>query len=68
MKRKRFSVEQIMVIVKQAEMGLPAADVYTRECRAIEAGQSLKGHYVVRVLQQIGQERWSAPRSVLRQC
>jgi hypothetical protein len=31
--------------------------VYTRECLAIEVGQSLKGHDVVRVLQQISQQR-----------
>ncbi len=27
MKRKRFSVEQIVAIVKQAEMGLPVAEL-----------------------------------------
>lgn len=27
MKRKRFSVEQIVVVLKQAELGLPVADV-----------------------------------------
>jgi len=32
-------------------------DVYTRECSAIEVGQTLKGHDVVRVLQQIANER-----------
>jgi putative transposase len=32
-------------------------DVFTRECLAIEVGQSLKGHDVVRVLQRISQER-----------
>jgi putative transposase len=26
MKRKRFSVEQIVAVVKQAELGLPVAD------------------------------------------
>jgi len=36
---------------------LTVVDVYTRECLAIEVGQSLKGHDVVRVLQQISQER-----------
>ncbi len=36
---------------------LTVVDVYTRECLAIEVGQSLKGHDVVCVLQQISQER-----------
>ena len=27
MKRKRFSVEQIVAVVKQAELGLPVADL-----------------------------------------
>jgi putative transposase len=27
MKRKRFSVEQIVVVLKQAELGMPVADV-----------------------------------------
>jgi len=36
---------------------LNVVDVYTRECLAIEVGQSLKGHDVVRVLQQISQQR-----------
>ena len=36
---------------------LTVVDVYTRECLAIEVGQSLKGHDVVRVLQQIADER-----------
>src|ERR1700758_4692842 len=40
---------------------LTVVDVYTRECLAIEVGQSLKGHDVVRVLQQIREER-GAPR------
>ena len=30
MKRKRFSVEQIVAIVKQAEMGLPVAELIRR--------------------------------------
>ena len=37
--------------------GLTIVDVYTRECLAIEVGQSLKGSDVVRVLQQISRER-----------
>jgi putative transposase len=36
---------------------LTVVDVYTRECLAIEVGQSLKGHDVVRVLQRISQQR-----------
>ena len=36
---------------------LTIVDVYTRECMAIEVDQSLKGSDVVRVLQQISQER-----------
>jgi putative transposase len=30
MKRKRFSVEQIVAVVKQAEMGLPVAELIRR--------------------------------------
>lgn len=36
---------------------LTVVDVYTRECVAIEVGQSLKGHDVVRVLQRSSQQR-----------
>jgi putative transposase len=36
---------------------LTVVDVFTRECLAIEVGQHLKGHDVIRVLQQINQER-----------
>jgi putative transposase len=32
MKRKRFSVEQIVAIVKQAEMGMPVAKLIRRVC------------------------------------
>jgi len=32
-------------------------DAHTRECSAIEVGQTLKGHEVVRMLQQIADER-----------
>ena len=41
---------------------LIVADVYTRECLAIEPGQSLKGEDVVRVLQRIQQERGTPTR------
>lgn len=71
MKRKRFSVEQIVAVLKQAEMGIPVAeladgrrfraltvvDVFTRESLAIEVGQSLKGEDVVRVLSRISLQR-----------
>ena len=40
---------------------LTMVDVYTRECLAIEAGQSLKGEDVVRVLNRIGVRR-GAPK------
>jgi putative transposase len=36
---------------------LTVVDIYTRECLAIEVGQSLKGHDVVRVLQQVSRQR-----------
>jgi hypothetical protein len=36
---------------------LTVVDVFTRECLAIEVGQHLKGHDVIRVLQQINEER-----------
>lgn len=36
---------------------LTGVDVYTRECLAIEGGRSLNGYDVVRVLQQIANER-----------
>jgi len=36
---------------------LTVVDVYTRECLAIEVGQSLKGPDVVRVLQRISEQR-----------
>jgi putative transposase len=40
---------------------LTVVDVYTRECLAIEAGQSLKGEDVVRVLNRVGVRR-GAPK------
>jgi hypothetical protein len=36
MKRKRFSVEQIVAVLKQAELGLPVASDTTR-CSATNA-------------------------------
>ena len=30
MKRKRFSVEQIVAVLKQAELGMPMADIIRR--------------------------------------
>ncbi len=41
---------------------LTVVDVYTRESLAIEAGQSLRGEDVVRVLQRIQQERGGPKR------
>ncbi len=33
MKRKRFSVEQIVAVLKQAEMGAPRSDPSSGDCR-----------------------------------
>lgn len=42
---------------------LPVVDLFTRECLAIEVGQSLKGEDVVRVLTAISYER-GVPRTI----
>ena len=42
---------------------LTVVDLYTRECLAIEVGQSLRGEDVVRVLNEVAQER-GLPRAV----
>ena len=46
---------------------LTVVDVYTRESLAIEAGQSLRGEDVVRVLQSLQKDRGGPEEVVLRQ-
>ncbi len=45
MKRKRFSVEQIVAIVKQAEMGLPVAELIRRVGISEQTFYRWKKHY-----------------------
>jgi putative transposase len=42
---------------------LTVVDIFTKECLAIEVGQSLKGEHVVAVLKRIASER-GAPRAI----
>lgn len=42
---------------------LTVLDVFTKECLAIEPGQSLKGEHVVPVLKRIGAQR-GTPKSI----
>jgi putative transposase len=77
-KKKRFAVEQIVVILKQAELGIPIAelirqvgmairvlsvvDAYTRECLALEVDTGLASRRVTRVLEQIIAQRGQPAR------
>jgi putative transposase len=45
MKRKRFSVEQIVTIVKQAEMGMPVAELIRRVGISEQTFYRWKKHY-----------------------
>ena len=45
MKRKRFSVEQITAIVKQAEMGMPIAELIRRVGISEQTFYRWKKHY-----------------------
>jgi len=62
MKRKRFSVEQIVAIVKQAEMGLPVAELIRRVGISEQTFYRWKKHYTglevdqVRLLKQLQDE------------
>ena len=62
MKRKRFSVEQIVVIVKQAEMGMPVAELIRRVCISEQTFYRWKKQYSnlevhqVRQLKQVQDE------------
>ncbi len=47
MKRKRFSVEQIVAVVKQAEMGLPVSNLI------LQVAQSRRGCSAGRVIKKI---------------
>ena len=38
MKRKRFSVEQIVAVLKQAELGMPVADLILQDIAAKKWG------------------------------
>jgi len=62
MKRKRFSVEQIVGILKQAEVGVPVAEVIRKACIAEQTFYRWKKQYVglevdqVRQLKQLQEE------------
>ena len=62
MKRKRFSVEQIVTIVKQAEMGMPVAELIRRVGISEQTFYRWKKHYSnlevdqVRQLEQLQDE------------
>ena len=45
MKRKRFSVEQIVTIVKQAELGMPVAELIRRVGISEQTFYRWKKHY-----------------------
>jgi putative transposase len=62
MKRKRFSVEQIVGILKQAEVGVPVAEVIRKAGIAEQTFYRWKKQYVglevdqVRLLKQVQEE------------
>jgi len=55
MKRKRFSVEQIVAIVKQAEMGLPVAELIRRVGISEQTFYRWKKHYTGLEVDQVRQ-------------
>jgi len=62
MKRKRFSVEQIVAVLKQAELGLPVADVIRQMGISEQTFYRWKKQYTgleseqVRELKQVSEE------------
>lgn len=62
MKRKRFSVEQIVAVLKQAELGLPVADLIRQTGISAQTFYRWKKHYAglestqVRELKQLSEE------------
>lgn len=62
MKRKRFSVEQIVAVLKQAELGLPVADVIRQMGISEQTFYRWKKQYAglesdqVRELKQVSEE------------
>jgi putative transposase len=55
MKRKRFSVEQIVGILKQAEVGVPVAEVIRKAGIAEQTFYRWKKQYVGLEVDQVGQ-------------
>ncbi len=70
MKRKRFSVEQIVAVLKQAEPGMPVADVIRRIGISEQTFYRWKKHYAgmpsdqVRELKQLQEENARLKRVV----
>ena len=70
MKRKRFSVEQIVAVVKQAEMGIPVAELIRQVGIAEQTFYRWKKQYVglevdqVRQLKQLQEENVRLKRVV----
>jgi putative transposase len=55
MKRKRFSVEQIVAIVKQAEMGMPVAELIRRVGISEQTFYRWKKQFTGWEIDQVGQ-------------
>jgi len=55
MKRKRFSVEQIVAIVKQAEMGMPVAELIRRVGISEQTFYRWKKQFTVLEIDQVRQ-------------
>ena len=70
MKQKRFSVEQIVGVLKQAEVGVPVAELVRREGISEQTFYRWKKHYVgleidqVRQLKQLQEENQRLKRLV----
>ena len=70
MKRKRFSVEQIVAVLKQAELGMPVADIIRRMGISEQTFYRWKKQYVglevdqVRQLRQVQEENVRLKRLV----
>ena len=57
MKRKRFSVEQVAAIVKQAEMGMPVAELIRRVGISEQTFYRWKKQYTA-MLQDVLRKNW----------
>jgi len=61
-KRKRFSVEQIVAVLKQAELGMAVADVVRQVGISEQTFYRWKRQYAGMQSGQVRELKWPAPR------